>query len=439
MAIHGATARHDATGPSPHAPATTPGAVVPALWTRLCAARVAVFLGEDASLLRLLHDNHLADTVRVVAVGFHSHEVGNPAAVAGYALEHVAKLAHLPAHRNASGTARAGLLVVVAGDEAVPSEALAELEALALVAAPDEGPTVLLGARADPASARLVLLEGPSGELALFERSRPRDEPPEGPMHEIRRDARPSHDEVERGVEVAVLGPVEIRGAAESLERHPRLTELVVYLALHPAGVTSAVWSAALWPERRVPLQTVANRLSEARRALGAATDRRPRLRKVADRHLLVETTTDWQRFSALAAPAAGPEAWRRALGLVRGRPFANLPGGQWVTFEGFEAEVEQAVVDCALRAGDAALAGCEPDAATWAAQQGLRAGPYDERLYRLLMRAADAAGNRSGVDAAMRTLGLVLELDGDPVQGVHPETAALYASLTNRAGAIRR
>lgn len=240
-------------------------------------------------------------------------------------------------------------------------------------------------------------------------------------------------------VEVSVLGPIEIRGADEELARHPRLTELVVYLAMHPRGSTSGTWSTALWPDRRVPLQTIANRLSEARRALGFAADHQARLRKVADRHLLVEVATDWERFLRLVAEGTGPAEWHLALELVRGRPFADLHQGQWVALEGFEGEVDSAIVECALRTGEHSLAADDPVTAGWAAHQALRASPWDERLYRLLMRAADAAGNRAGVETAMRTLALVLEIDGDPLQGVHPETAALYARLVGRRAVAAR
>jgi hypothetical protein len=49
-------------------------------------------------------------------------------------------------------------------------------------------------------------------------------------------------------------------------------------------------------------------------------------------------------------------------------------------------------------------------------------------------MRAADGLGNRGGVDAALRGLALALELEGDPLLGIHPETSALYRSLTARS-----
>jgi DNA-binding SARP family transcriptional activator len=60
---------------------------------------------------------------------------------------------------------------------------------------------------------------------------------------------------------------------------------------------------------------------------------------------------------------------------------------------------------------------------------------PWDEGLYRLLMTAADAAGNRGGVESALRSLAQVLDWSGDPIDVVHPETAALYRQLTGKSG----
>ena len=68
---------------------------------------------------------------------------------------------------------------------------------------------------------------------------------------------------------------------------------------------------------------------------------------------------------------------------------------------------------------------------ANWAARRGLLASPYDERLYRVLMRAADAAGNPAGVDAIWKELLTVLDADLDLVDDeLHPETIALYTAL---------
>jgi DNA-binding SARP family transcriptional activator len=237
-------------------------------------------------------------------------------------------------------------------------------------------------------------------------------------------------------IEIAVLGNVQVNGAPESFRYRRRLTELVAFLAMHPDGATTDAFATALWPERRVPLQTLANRLSETRRALGIASDGRPRLRKQGRRHLIVEAETDWDRFRELASESSGADSWRRALALVRGRPFDGLDRGEWAQLEGYMAAVEASVVGVACRVGEHALDRGEGGLAHWAALQGLLVSPWDERLYRLLMRAADGLGNRGGVDAALRSLALALELEGDPLLGIHPETSALYRNLTSRSRA---
>lgn len=235
-------------------------------------------------------------------------------------------------------------------------------------------------------------------------------------------------------VEVAVLGQIEVRGAPGALDRRPKLTELIVYLAMHPEGATTSTWQNALWPDREMPAQTVANRLSEARRLLGMELDGTPRLRRSAERHRLAGVTTDWERFCVLADARRDQLSWRSALELVRGRPFDDLQQGEWTVFEGFIGEIETAIIDCALRYGEDRLDADDPDATAWAAQRAIRANPYDERLHRMLMRAADAAGNRSGVEAVFRNLVLIMDIDGDGLSGIHPETTALYERLSGRS-----
>jgi len=71
------------------------------------------------------------------------------------------------------------------------------------------------------------------------------------------------------------------------------------------------------------------------------------------------------------------------------------------------------------------------PEQANWAARHGLAASPYDERLYRVLMRAAHAAGNPAGVETLWQELLAVLGTDLDLVdEDLHPDTVALYTSL---------
>jgi len=68
-----------------------------------------------------------------------------------------------------------------------------------------------------------------------------------------------------------------------------------------------------------------------------------------------------------------------------------------------------------------------------WAARRGLLVSPYDERLYRMLLRAADLAGNPAGVEAVMAELVRVVADEADPLASVHPSTLALYRSLSRR------
>ena len=78
--------------------------------------------------------------------------------------------------------------------------------------------------------------------------------------------------EVEFEVEVAVLGPVEIRGAARGFTR-AWAKELVVYLAMHPGGASNETWATALWPERLMAPSSLHSTVSVARRSLGTARD----------------------------------------------------------------------------------------------------------------------------------------------------------------------
>jgi DNA-binding SARP family transcriptional activator len=238
-------------------------------------------------------------------------------------------------------------------------------------------------------------------------------------------------------VEVGILGRVRVSGTPAPFDRKPRLTELVVYLALHPDGATTDAWATALWPDRRMPASTQANRLSETRIALGVARDGYAHLRKTGGRHHLgPEVSTDWDCFQALAAKS-DPEAWREALALVRGRPFEGLREPQWTVLEGTAASIVSAVVELACRLAEQMLATSDADGAEWAARRAMLCCPWDERLTRVLMRAADAAGNRAGVEAALRQLAKVLEADGDPLAAVHPETSALYRALMARREAL--
>ena len=251
-------------------------------------------------------------------------------------------------------------------------------------------------------------------------------------------------------VEIRVLGPVGVDGAAHPFRR-PWALELVVYLAFHRDGVTSDTWAAALWPDRLLADPTRHSTASAARRALGRSADGQDHLPRAHGVLRLCPTVaTDWDRFERLAREP-DPASWSAALSLVRGRPFDGLRSPDWTVLEGVAARVEDGVVQTALRLAGHHLEAGEGHAAELALRRALLASPYDERLYRRLLEAADRQGNPGGVESAMAELVRLVRGDvpvrgpvgregtrsgraeADPTVWVHPETAAVYRSLTRR------
>ena len=241
---------------------------------------------------------------------------------------------------------------------------------------------------------------------------------------------------------MAVLGPVEVRGAAQPFRR-AAARELVVYLAFHRQGVRSDVWAAALWADRSVAQSTLHSTSSVARRSLGrseSGMDHLPR----RGRLLRLEDTvgTDVERF-ARAAAAPDPECWMEALRLVRGRAFDGLELCDWAVLDGTQAQIESMVVATALKAAAHYLRRGRGEEAEWGIRQGLRVSPYDERLYRALLRATEVMGNRVGLRTAMEEI-LRVAGDGDPLcraagpgtlseagrAFLHPQTMSLFREL---------
>jgi len=165
---------------------------------------------------------------------------------------------------------------------------------------------------------------------------------------------------------------------------------------------------------------------------------------------LRLESTvgTDVERF-ARAAAAPDPARWREALGLVRGRLFDGLLLTDWAVLDGTQANLESMVVETALKGAAHFLRRGLGEEAEWMIRRGLRVSPYDERLYRALLRSADVMGNRVGLRSTMAEL-LCVAAEGGRLPGergsgrgggvahsaVHPRTMALFRELVG--GEIR-
>jgi DNA-binding SARP family transcriptional activator len=238
-----------------------------------------------------------------------------------------------------------------------------------------------------------------------------------------------------RAKEVRILGKIHVHGVPV-IERRKSL-ELIVYLALHPQGADAErVWEA-LWPERPLNRGTLHTTVSTARNRLGNAADGTPYLPDAREGHyrLHPDLGLDWTRFQTLTSltqqPGTNPiSALRQALELVTGYPMdsATPRAYDWALVH--RSEIEAAIGEAAEQLASLYLNADDHAGATWAARRGLVASPFDERLYRQLMLAADAAGNTAGIDATMRELVHIMGDELEPVDDLHPETIKLYHQL---------
>jgi DNA-binding SARP family transcriptional activator len=237
-------------------------------------------------------------------------------------------------------------------------------------------------------------------------------------------------------VEVGVLGRVEVRGVPK-IERAKSI-ELIVYLALHRHGIDGEQLWEALWPDKPINRGTLHTTVTAARTGLGRAPDGSRYLPTAGDGlyRLSPAVSLDWDRFRALAraGQAGSPDAaglLHQALELVRGRALDSPASRSYEWAVVHRTEMETVIAETAERLGLLHLDAGDPEQANWAARRGLAASPYDERLYRVLMRAAHAAGNPAGVETLWQELLTVLGTDLDLVdEDLHPNTVALYTSL---------
>ncbi len=254
------------------------------------------------------------------------------------------------------------------------------------------------------------------------------------------------HTEVD--VLVRVLGDVDVvrlhrDGSEERVTASKqKAIEAIAYLALREGSVDREDVQAALWPSGANSVKTFNNAMWAARGALGDGRDGGPLLpQATGGRYDLSErVVTDYGVFYELTRRAedtddalAAAQLLTQALTLVGGEPLVGIGRGYgWVGSH--RGMIVAQIVDAAEELAEVRLATDDWRAAEWAARQGLRAMPCDERLYRLLMRTAHAAGNIPGVHQVFHELcDAVADPDAgaEPEETLHPDTIALYEELT--------
>jgi hypothetical protein len=241
-------------------------------------------------------------------------------------------------------------------------------------------------------------------------------------------------------VEVGLLGPVTVSAPGPiERERVALATELVVYLAAHPAGVHLNVLTGALWP-RGVPAEVRDATLARARRWLGTDSAGTAHLMTDADGRLRLGpgVRVDWHVFRALVAEAGqSPDAMaaagqlEQALNLIRGQLLDGRDPERyaWLATDELGYEVCALVADTAHGLSALRLAWRDADGAMAAARAGLRLAFDDEMLWRDLLRAAGASGQQEVLRAVVDEISARVALD-EVMPKMAPETEALIDEL---------
>ena len=216
-------------------------------------------------------------------------------------------------------------------------------------------------------------------------------------------------------VEVRVLGPVEVAGAAPFSS--VKAVDVVTYLAFHRQGVDADQLKTWVWPSFKPPTdKAFANVMSRARTGLGADDEGVPYLSRAgSDRlyRLAPAVTTDFDRLRGLVdlANDAGDQQQRlvllqQALELVRGIPFT---GGTASSFAWADNQVRSHVeftIDEAVHAcADVALELGNYATARSVVRTGLQVVPGCEQCFRRRFLIASADNNRQELRSAMADL----------------------------------
>jgi DNA-binding SARP family transcriptional activator len=242
---------------------------------------------------------------------------------------------------------------------------------------------------------------------------------------------------VEQSLRIGVLGTFTINSQPGALL--PAQSQLVLALALNgTSGLSNQQLCYLLGadPDRPKPSDSLRQLIVRTRRQLGRAPDRREWIEHLGGGQYALHPLArfDWHEFDALATEGMrvrDAQRLRRALGLIRGRPFTGCY--YWWLDLALTETVRAQIVDAADVLAALELAAGDPAAAARAARIGLAGDAGAEQLWRALMRAEHAAGNLSGVrEAWTRCLDAISEIapDGEP----HPGTAAVYRELLGDA-----
>ncbi|KUM97365.1 hypothetical protein AQI95_41845 [Streptomyces yokosukanensis] len=236
--------------------------------------------------------------------------------------------------------------------------------------------------------------------------------------------------------EIMVLGPVAVTGIEAS--GHGFKLALLAALLYFKPGTSSDAVREAMDPRKPWSKPTVQARISELRNRLGHDADSNlylPRDRSGIYR-LSPKVRCDWTTFQQRAerglakGPTAGIADLEVALGMVRGRPFADTEP-MWAAARIQEMLVRITDVAHTLAAWHRGAPRPDLDAARRAVRIGLDVDDSAELLYQDWMLIEDQAGNRDGVTSAYNTL---LAINKGLAVSMEPETERIFDSIMSRS-----
>lgn len=226
------------------------------------------------------------------------------------------------------------------------------------------------------------------------------------------------HDSASPLPKLQLLGPVTVTAPNEPpeavTERRAYFTELVTYLALHPAGVSSRLVRDAFGISQsraRTDLGSIREWFGISARSeqphLPAATTSPAHAARGVGGYQLHDVLVDFDLFRRLrvraqARGADGMADLGTALELVTGEPFTALrsPGWSWLLDDERVHETAMlAVVDVAHIVATDAFSRGDLERARYAAEIGCRAAPYDEVCRLDLAKVAEAEGHETLAD----------------------------------------
>ncbi len=210
---------------------------------------------------------------------------------------------------------------------------------------------------------------------------------------------------------IAILGPTCVTGVNPSEQELPaRMKEIAVYLALHPAGVSTDKFATDLWPDDQQP--TASGRraaISHLRTRLGNHPGtNEPFLPSRPGRYILNDRLLDAELFARLVSradsrarngdPARALTDLQTALGLARGPVLPEVAGTGYTWLANPDRMDDRVlpmqIIDAAHTTVDLALAAGDAPAADRAAKIARMIDPYSNIPLCDLIRVAQASGD---------------------------------------------